>query len=70
MYILSLDGPWLELSDGERDALTTEICSGYADPRYTGVSAYGPLPGWSNPAGWPMTAPSHEEFQAFCQRRQ
>jgi hypothetical protein len=66
MYILSLDGTWLELSNGERAALTTAICSGYANPRYTGVSPYGPPPGWPNVAGWPTTAPSVEAFQQFC----
>jgi hypothetical protein len=69
MYILSLDGTWLELSDGERAELSTAICAGYADPHYTVVSAYGPPPGWPNPAGWPTTAPTQEEFQAFCQPR-
>jgi hypothetical protein len=70
MYILSLDGTRLELSDGERGVLTTAICSRYADPRYTVVSVYGPPPGWPNPAGWPTAAPTEEEFQAFCQGRQ
>jgi hypothetical protein len=67
MYILSLDGTLLKLSSGERAQLSSSICAGYADPRYTGVSAYGPPPGWPNPAGWPTTTPTQEQFQAFCQ---
>jgi hypothetical protein len=70
MYILSLDGTWLELSDGERAELSAAICAGYADPHYTVVSAFGPPPGWLNPPGWPTTAPTEEEFQAFCQWRE
>lgn len=66
MYILSLDGTWLTLSDSERAELKTAICTGYANPRYTVVSPYGPPPGWPNPTGWPTTAPTPEEFQAFC----
>jgi hypothetical protein len=68
-YILSLDGSWLSLSDAERDDLKTSICTanGYANPTRHFVPAYGPPPGWPNPAGWPTVVPTREEFQAFCQ---
>ena len=66
MYILSLDGTWLALSDAERAELTTAICDGYANPRY-GVFPERPAPpGWPNPQGWPTTAPTVEALHMFC----
>lgn len=66
MYILSLDGTWLTLSDGERTELKTAICGGYANPKYSEVPAYNAPPAWPNPQGWPTTKPTVEEFQKFC----
>jgi hypothetical protein len=72
MYILSLDGTWLLLSDTERDELKTAICAddGYANPMLNtfadAVPDYGPPPDWPNPEGWPTAAPTMEEFQMFC----
>jgi hypothetical protein len=66
MYILSLDGTWLALSDRERAELSAAVCTGYADPQYAVMSADGPPPGWPNPAGWPTAAPTPDDFQVFC----
>jgi hypothetical protein len=68
MYILSLDGTWLTLSDAERAEVKTAICAegGYANPTKSALSTYGPPPGWPNPQGWPTVAPTVEEFQTFC----
>lgn len=69
-YILNLDGTWLTLSGAERAELRGAICAGYANPRYAVVSGYGPPPGWPNPKGWPIAAPTREELWAFCQGKQ
>lgn len=72
MYILSLDGTWLMLSDTERDEVKTAICAddGYANPMLNPyadtVPDYGPPPDWPNPQGWPTNAPTVDEFQEFC----
>lgn len=68
MYILSLDGTLLTLSDDQRDTLRAHICGdeGYANPLDNPVPPYGAPAGWPNPQGWPVSAPTVEEFGAFC----
>lgn len=72
-YILSLDGAWLVLSAEYRAELTQAICNiagkantGYANPTGHAVLSYDAPPGWPNPAGWPLAAPSADELAAFC----
>lgn len=65
-YILSLDGGLFQLSDQQRETLRGQICLDYANPMGHEVSAYGAPAGWPNPQGWPVTAPTAEEFQVFC----
>jgi hypothetical protein len=68
MYILSLDGTVLVLSDLERERLTANICDdgAYANPSGHDVPAYGAPAGWPNPDGWPVAAPTPEMFETFC----
>jgi hypothetical protein len=67
-YILSLNGTWLSLSKTERREIKASICKkdGYANPTNHVVQAYGPPPGWPNPAGWRTVAPTPQELRAFC----
>lgn len=68
MYVLSLDGSLLSLSDEQQQELRAAICldEGYANPLGHPVPSYGPPSGWPNPQGWPTVAPTVEEFKAFC----
>ena len=68
MYILSLDDNLLNLSQTERDELTSAICEGYANPRFAIIDASAP-PDWPAPEGWPTVRPTTQEFQAFCSAR-
>ncbi len=67
-YILSLDGSLINLSDEERHELYFVICddSGYANPMGYVVPSYGAPANWPNAQGWPTSAPTAEEFAAFC----
>ncbi len=65
MYILSLDGDLLTLSEVERAELVSAICEGYANPSFSVVTT-NPPPGWANPEGWPTVAPTPEELGEFC----
>jgi hypothetical protein len=66
MYILSLDGTLLTLSDQQRANLRGQICDGYANPVGHDVPAYAAPAGWPNPDGWPTVTPTQEALQAFC----
>jgi hypothetical protein len=68
MYVLSLDGNLLSLSDEQQQELRAAICldEGYANPLGHPVPSYGLPSGWPNPQGWPTAAPTMEEFKAFC----
>ena len=65
MYLLSLDGDLLDLSEAERVELVAAICEGYANPRFSVVTS-SPPPGWVNPEGWPTSPPTSEEIDALC----
>ena len=68
MYILSLDGNLINLSNEERHELYLVICddAGYANPMGYAMPTYGPPSNWPNPQGWPVSAPTPDEFAAFC----
>jgi hypothetical protein len=67
-YILSLNGAQLALSGEVQARLRMDICGadGYANPVGRNIPAYGPPPGWPNAQGWPMAAPTPEEYAVFC----
>jgi len=67
-YILSLDGSLIRLSSEERHELYVVICDakGYANPMGDAKPSYGPPADWPNPQGWPVSAPTADEFAAFC----
>lgn len=72
-YILSLDGILLSLSADQHAELRDAICAqpdgvfrGYANPVGHDVPRYGPPPGWPNPEGWSLSAPTTEEHESFC----
>jgi hypothetical protein len=68
MYVLSLDGGLLHLSDQERTVLTSSICraDGYANPIGRHVPPFAAPAGWPHPEGWPVAVPTPEAFQTFC----
>ncbi len=72
MYILSLDGGLLALSDDQRRELEQAICDwdGYANLGNHRLLPYGPPDGWPQPEGWPLVAPSLAEQNAVCYLRE
>ena len=68
MYILNLDGEYLDLSDSQRTALLNAICGsdGYANPLGVEVPGYGPPPEWPAPDQWPTAAPRLSDHMDFC----
>jgi hypothetical protein len=68
VYILSLDGDYITLSEGQRTTLLQQMCNGdgYANPLGKDVPAYGAPPNWPNPDAWPVEAPSLSEHMEFC----
>lgn len=68
MYLLSLDGEYLALSDNQRRMLLEQICKhdGYANPLGQAVPAYGSPHHWPHPEGWPVAAPTLDSHMAFC----
>ncbi|NDJ77116.1 MAG: hypothetical protein GYB65_12750 [Chloroflexi bacterium] len=69
MYVLSLDGGLLQISDAERETLRDNICSpdGYANPTGQNVMPYSAPAGWPNPDGWPVAVPTPEALETFCE---
>lgn len=67
-YVLSLSDLLPDLSREERARLAADICEpdGYANPLGHVVPCEGPPPGWPNPSGWPVTAPTPEALAEFC----
>ena len=56
----------LNLSDAQRNALTSAICTGYANPIGREVPSYGPPQGWPHPEAWTTQNPSLDELTTFC----
>lgn len=68
MYILNLDGQWLNLSSSLKATLYDQLCAadGYANPLGHAVPPYGPPPDWVNPDGWPTATPTDSQHFEFC----
>lgn len=68
MYILKLDGEYLELSDEQRAITLMQICQddGYANPLGAEVPGFGPPPDWLGADAWVTTTPTLSEHVDFC----
>lgn len=68
MYILHLDGEYLDLSAEERELMLMHICQsdGYANPMGAEVPSYGAPPNWVNGDAWVTSAPTLSEHMDFC----
>ena len=68
MYILDLDGEFLELSDEQREIMLAQICQGdgYANPLGAEVPNFGPPPNWVRTDTWVTSTPTLSDHMEFC----
>lgn len=66
IYILSLDGMFLQLSAQQHQHLLEQICIGYANPVNAEVPPYGAPIGWPNTAAWLTDNPPQDFLDGLC----